>query len=234
MIPPQNAELHLWHVKLDEGLYQSSSAPLLNAEEMKRAVKFKFELHRKRYITARAGLRSILSLYLEVSPQNIQIFLTPEGKPFLNDSDLQFNVSHSHDLALYAFCARLPLGIDIEKIRSSYNEAVAERFFSPAEYATFVQLAPEQRRLQFFKIWTGKEALVKGLGEGLGFPLPSFSIPEEGDIKEVQLTHQGLAQRWYLEHLDLFPGYQAALATPQKMTQRSYFEWTPAGKMNWR
>src|SRR5690349_20366562 len=119
MIFPQSSQLHLWFIKLDEDLYQSSNALLLNAEEMKRAVRFKFELHRKRYITARAGLRSILGQYLEVSPQNVQILTAPQGKPFLQDCDLQFNVSHSHDLALYAFTLGNPVGVDIEKVRNN-------------------------------------------------------------------------------------------------------------------
>jgi 4'-phosphopantetheinyl transferase len=234
MIFPQSSQLHLWFVKLDEDLYENSNAPLLNADEMKRASRFHFELHRKRYITARAGLRSILGQYLDLSPQNVQIMATPEGKPFLKDCDLEFNVSHSHDLALYAFSFRNPVGVDIEKMRHHYNDAIAERFFSSEEYAQLSTLSPEQKRVLFFKLWTGKEALVKALGEGLRFPFSSFSIPAQGHVKEIQLQNQGVPQLWYLENVDLFPDYQAAFVTQQKITQISYFEWTPQGKKNWR
>ncbi len=231
---PHSSQLDLWLIRLDEDLYQSSNAPLLSAEEMARAVKFKFELHRKRFITARAGLRSILSLYLDIEPQNIQLSATPKGKPFVENCDLQFNASHSHDFALYAFIQQNPVGVDIEKIRSHYNDAVAERFFSSEEYEAFTKLPPEKKRAQFFKTWTGKEALVKALGEGLGYPLSTFTIPLQGRTQEIKLNHQGTDQVWYLENLDLFPDYQAAYATNKKMTQLSYFEWTAEGKKNWR
>lgn len=234
MIFPQSKHLHLWFVKLDEELFQSNHALLLNTDEMKRALRFKFELHRKRYITARASLRLILGQYLTRAPQAIEIATTPTGKPFIPNCDLQFNLSHSDDRALYAIGFQTPVGVDLEKIRSHYSEAVAERFFSPEEYQHLSQLPAEQKQPQFFKIWTGKEALVKALGEGLGFPLSSFTIPDQGLIKTIRLENQGHSQVWYLEHLALFQGYQAAFVTQQKMSQLSFFEWTAEGQKSWR
>ncbi len=234
MIFPHSTQVHLWFVKLKEDLYQTENQRLLNAEEIKRAGKFKFELHRKRFITARAGLRSILSLYLDMNPQQIEILTTFQGKPYLKPQLLQFNVSHAHDLALYAFTLSSPVGVDIEKIRRTYSEAVAKRFFSTEEYEAFSKLPEDQKRFYFFRIWTCKEALIKAVGEGLRLPLSSFSIPLEDDKKEIILHNETLPQTWYLERLDLFPGYQAAFVTHQAMTHLSYFEWTAAGEKEWR
>ncbi len=233
MLFPKNKQVHLWFVKLDEELYQGSNVLLLNSEEKQRALKFKFELHRKRYITARAGLRSILGLYLNCAPAALQIQKGPQGKPFIQDSELQFNLSHSHDRALYALSVQNPLGVDLEKIRQEYNLALAERFFSPEEYQRLVQLPSEQRRALFFKIWTGKEALVKAIGEGLGFPLSSFTIPGHNKGKEIRLEVQGQASLWYFESLALFQDYQAALVTQHPVSRLFYFEWTPEGKQRY-
>jgi len=105
---------------------------------------------------------------------------------------------NSHDRALYAFRSQVPVGVDIEKIRNHYNDAIAERFFSPEEYAAFFQsVHPSKNSCIFLKFWTGKEALVKALGEGLSFPLSSFSIPGSRSDQEIQLTHQSVLQIWY-------------------------------------
>jgi len=98
----------------------------------------------------------------------------------------------------------------------------------------FSKLPPEQKRMDFYRIWTGKEALVKALGQGLGLPLSSFSIPFHGQTKEIHLKNQDLPSIWYLENLNLFPGYQVAYATDKRMTQLSYFEWTVQGEKKWR
>jgi 4'-phosphopantetheinyl transferase len=230
---PQHSELHLWHLKLNEDLYQKASITLLSAEEVKRAQRFRFEVHRKRFISARAGLRSILGLYLNISPKDVQILQTPEGKPFIENSELQFNLSHSHELALYAVTFGTRVGVDIEKMKTTYNEAVAKRFFSSEEYDLFSKLPEEQKRIDFYKIWTGKEAIVKALGEGLGFPLSSFSIPFQTLNKEVLIKTQTM-ETWYLENMDLFPGYQAAYATNHLIKELAYFEWTPEGEKKWR
>ena len=76
--------------------------------------------------------------------------------------------------------------------------------------------------------------MVKALGEGLGFPLASFSIPFQSQSKEVVLKNRASPQTWYLENLDLFPGYQAAYATHKIITHLSYYEWTPLGEKNWQ
>lgn len=225
MIFPQKATLHLWFTRLNDDSHQTSYLQLLDPEERTRANRFKFALHRQRFIIAHTGLRSILSLYLNISPSSIQIHKTPEGKPYLEQSELQFNLSHSHDLAVYAFTTHTPVGIDIEKIRDTYNEGVAQRFFSVNEYEAFSKQPNEQKQVEFFRIWTSKEALIKALGKGLRFPLTSFSIPPRETNQEIHLKNQLPPQTWHLKTIDFFPGYALACVSAQPLTEVSYFEW---------
>jgi len=204
---PLTTQIDLWFTRLDENLYQPSFLKFLSPDEVRRAEKFRFDLHRKRFIITRAALRSILSLYVKIKPKNIQIQYADRGKPFILSS-LQFNLSHSHERAVFAIANQVQVGIDIEKIRSDYKDEVAKRFFSTEEYEAFALLPHSQKVTNFFKIWTQKEALVKATGEGLA-RLHSLS-------REV----------WHIKECFLFTDYTIALATNKIITHLTYWEWT--------
>jgi len=232
MIFPKVSELHLWFTHLDKAVSEEKNSMLLQADEIQRANRFRFAMHRRRFINARATLRSILSHYLNIIPQKIQISYSETGKPYLPGAELHFNLSHSHELALFAFTYQTTVGVDLEKIREDYNEDIAQRFFSAQEYEIFSKLLPQEKLIDFYRIWAGKEAVVKALGQGIGFSLASFTIPLEPKIKEIILPTAPISQIWYLENLDIFPGYQAAFATNQPIKEITYFEWAAEGIKN--
>jgi phosphopantetheinyl transferase len=81
-------------------------------------------------------------------------------------------LSHSHELVLYAVTNGWQIGIDIERIQADLaSEQVAERFFSPREVATLRALPPDLRQEAFFNCWTRKEAYIKAHGKGLSLNL---------------------------------------------------------------
>ena len=87
---------------------------------------------------------------------------------------MNFNLSHSHDLALYAFTLQRRIGIDLEQLRPiSMAEQIAKRYFSSQENAVFSKLSQMQKQEAFINGWTSKEAYVKAIGEGLALPLNS-------------------------------------------------------------
>lgn len=230
---PHAAQLHLWFTLLNEELFQEQYADLLNPDEIKRAEKFKFALYRKRFITARATLRNIIGHYLNDNAKSVQINYTSSGKPYINHPDLQFNVSHSHNIAVYAFTYQTPVGVDIEKIRPDYEESVAKRYFSNQEYEHLSNLSPEAKVNEFYRIWTGKEAIVKAQGEGLRISLSSFTIPADNNPKKIILISNP-DEIWHLGNNNIFPGYQFSWATNKMMNELSYWEWTDKGKKKWR
>jgi 4'-phosphopantetheinyl transferase len=64
----------------------------------------------------------------------------------------------------------------------------------------------------FYKIWTRKEALLKGLGRGVTEFCPAISVLFVEGIPVLPASLSGL--NWYLHDLQLTPGVAAALATP--------------------
>ena len=106
-----------------------------------------------------------------------ELTANPRSRHSCAASDLRFNVSHSDDVAVYAFSTGREIGIDIESIRVIRDaEDIAARFFSRRENEAYLALDPRDRPLGFFNCWTRKEAFVKALGDGLYHPLDRFDV----------------------------------------------------------
>ena len=184
-----------------------ASAALLSAAERQRADRFAFDRDRRRFIVARAQLRRLLAARLGVRAESVELVHGPRGKPALSrrfaDSDLRFNVSHSEDVAVYAFAPGREIGVDVEAIRMLPDaEDIAARFFSRCEYEAYRALDPRDRPLGFFNCWTRKEAFIKARGDGLHYPLDRFDVSlapgEPANILRVEGT-RGEDCEWTLD-----------------------------------
>ncbi len=140
--------------------------------------------------------------------ESIQIDTTPKGKPYLPDSRIHFNLSHSRNIALIAVSTVAPVGIDVEHPREFRSpDALAQRICSERELASVLTPA------QLLRLWVRKEAVVKGMGDGLARPL-----------NEVDVLDDNVADGW--QCLDLHnpaPGFHAAVAIrePRKISLAS-------------
>ncbi|MDJ0688795.1 MAG: 4'-phosphopantetheinyl transferase superfamily protein [Xenococcaceae cyanobacterium MO_188.B32] len=191
-IPPRNfcltsEEVHVWRANLDLSVTEVEElTKILSTDEREKANKFRFEEHRRRSIVTRGRLRQILANYLNISAEEILFEYSDRGKPNLSQhldrDNLQFNVSHSQNLALYAFTYQNRVGIDLEYFRST-NDAVqiARRFFAPQEYELISSLEKDRQREVFLHIWTIKEAYLKATGEGLSGSLDAVQVSFQGE-----------------------------------------------------
>ena len=180
-------EIRVWVVDLDDGLTPAqveTSEPgpelsLLARDEHERACRFIRARDRRRFARCRAALRTILGGLLEQPASSLKFRAAVRGKPELDPAgtyahhagkqlDLRFNVSHSSALALIGVCRGQELGVDLEQVRTVHEaDRIVASFFSPAEHAEFATIADELKPLAFFRGWTRKEAILKGLGIGL-------------------------------------------------------------------
>ena len=226
-------EIHIWNAELS--LSAAELARLwqyLSMDEKHRAERFKFDIHRNRFIATRGALREILGNYLNLSPAEISFGYGDHGKPYLTNSETQnitFNTSNSADLALYAFAKNRELGIDIEYMRDDLEpEALAERFFSTYECKILSALPASQKKQAFFNCWTRKEAVIKAFGKGLSFPLNEFDVTLAPDEPARLLTVHGdsdLAKRWSMYSLNPAENYAAALVAEGNKVPLKYFQW---------
>lgn len=210
--------VHVWPVSIQASVaIIDQFRSLLSADETARAARLKFEHLQHSFILARGALRILLGRYLNTAPADLAFTYGAKGKPALaGPGSLQFNASHSGDLALFAFTMDCELGVDIEAVRSMPDmEDVSKRFFCADETAELMALSPGQRDQAFFLCWTRKEAYIKATGEGLSAPLDGFRVTlRPGDpARMVHLECDPIAAHaWTLHDLALDPRYAAALA----------------------
>ncbi len=229
-----NDEVHVWRASLDipkaiiPNLYE-----ILTEDERERAERFRFVRDCHHFIAARAVLRTLLSRYVGVPPAQLRFAYTSKGKAFLpnagNGYQLSFNLSHSHELALYAVARDRQVGVDVEYMRGNLDyEGISQHTFSRYEVATLRALSPQLRQAAFYACWTRKEAFVKALGEGLSYPLDQFDVSLALDQPAVLLRtyidpHE--ANRWTLCELAPGPGYAGAVAVQGTDWQLLCWQW---------
>jgi 4'-phosphopantetheinyl transferase len=226
-----DGEVHVWRASLDcsESVLHRFEAALA-ADEKARAQRFVFQPDRNSYIAARGVLRELLGRYLSRGPSEIEFDYGAQGKPALrsgwSQSGVQFNVSHSHGLALFAFAVARQVGVDVELVRPDFaGEKIAERFFSSQEVRALRSLPAAVQDDGFFLCWTRKEAYIKARGEGLQIPLKSFHVSlTPGKPARLQAND---SSRWSLRSLRLEGRYVGAAVGEGKGWKLRGFKWRP-------
>jgi 4'-phosphopantetheinyl transferase len=186
---------------------------LLTAAELALCDRCRLPQVRQHKIVARAKLRQILSSYLDQPPLKIEIAVGAQGKPQV--AGLEFNLSHSGDLVIYAVSDR-PVGIDIERVRSMDLTGIIERFFAPAEFVAWQKLSPADQEAAFFRAWTIKEAYLKAVGTGLHTPLAEVEVSM--DLVQPKILQAPGLENWQLhlmcnQDMGLPIGYVGSIIT---------------------
>jgi len=203
---------------------------ILNAEEITRADRFHFERDRRRFIAARAQLRLILGKYLAQDPQAITFSYGERGKPHVAES-VEFNISHSEELAIVAVAHERSLGVDVEAIRTMEDiEGISRRFFSARENAALLNIPLDEQSEAFFRCWTLKEAYIKAIGDGLAYPTESFDVAFGRGERAELLRVEGKpdeASRWKLLQFSPAPNFIGAVAVEGHDWEMRQFDYEP-------
>ena len=217
-------DVHVWNVDLNLDLDQIHHfSQFLTDQERQRAAKFINPLHGSRWTVARGYLRQILSQYLNITPAEIVLSYGKQGKPAVEGNDLQFNLSHSGDRAVYALSAKQPVGIDLELIHPLPAADLVDRFFTVNEQAIFHSLPVEIQQAAFFHAWTQKEAYLKACGTGLSTPLDQIEVSIDPRTPSAIVTAP-LTGIWQIEKLAISAEYAGAIAIDGEYRQIKYFD----------
>ena len=228
-------EIHVWCASLDQPPARVAVLEqTLSLDERSRVQRYRFA-HDKQYFIIRRGLlRQVLGDYLGVEPGSLRFRSGPYGKPALVEMPgadmLHFSVSHSRELALFAFARDHELGVDIEYVRPvAQAEQIARRYFAVRARDTLRDLPPDRMYEQFFIYWTRLEAYLKASGLGLA-----------GAESQGLLSPENTAQPLYgpIYSMQPAPGYVAALAVqeeaatalPLTSVRVVYLQWIAAGE----
>ncbi|HEX3240359.1 MAG TPA: 4'-phosphopantetheinyl transferase superfamily protein [Solirubrobacterales bacterium] len=166
-------EVHLWLVELDAE--REPPAEPLSTAERERAERLRDPAAGRRWATSRWALREVLGRYLGQAPGAVALALGEHGKPELAGErpGLEFNLSHSGDLALVAV-AGAAVGVDVERIDPDRDFLSLAKRALDGEAVEAIASSPEElRAAAFYAAWTAHEARLKCGGGGFGGPAPA-------------------------------------------------------------
>lgn len=178
-------DVHVWltdYASVSDARLTEAYRRLLNDEERAQQLRFHFEHDRQRYLVTRALVRTVLSRYAAVDPQEWIFSTNAYGRPEPANEEaeaigLTFNLSHTHSLIAMVVARHRAAGIDVENVRRRQAPIdVADHYFAPAEVKALHALPESDRQLRFFEYWTFKESYIKTRGMGLSLPLDQFAF----------------------------------------------------------
>ncbi|MDO4869382.1 MAG: 4'-phosphopantetheinyl transferase superfamily protein [Bacillota bacterium] len=134
------------------------------------------------------------------SPDSIRVVREPSGRPYI-DWDIDkippyISVSHCGDVfACAVYDARV--GLDIQNQRNIDTDRLARRYFSA-----------DEMNLDFYTVWTRKEALAKYTGRGIIQVMSGESVASRTDVRFTDFCMEN--------------GMTACVCTPAERGEISY------------
>ena len=212
--------VHVWPIPLSDPALVASLGTLLSGAERGRADRLPCEAQRRAFVIAHGRTREVLAGYLGARPERLDFATGEHGKPRVRsgekEPEIEFNLSHSGEIALVAVAQSQAVGIDIQKWNENLEYlAISQRFFSSSEHDN-IAAANGNASLphKFYSCWTRKEAYIKATGYGISRGLGHFDVavaPAPAVLREDRLDPDA-PNRWRLEDLGVPSGYSAALA----------------------
>lgn len=217
------SHLHVWRLYIPHivnGI--EANIYLLTAEELKKSEAFIRQEDRNRFVLGKIYLRKLVSKYLVMPAEEIQFGLLEFNKPYLlNMPNFNFNISHSGDFLIIGLANRWQLGVDIELMNSNldlYN--LIYNTMSTTEIGSI--LNSKSPREVFYKHWTRKEALLKGVGLGLTDRLKDISCND--GLNLVPSEFSSFASPWNVRSFSMENKYSVSIAHDSAIRVVRFFE----------
>lgn len=220
-VPVLDADaVHVWRTDVDAFTHAIPTfAALLDTAESSRASAFHAASDADRYVIAHGLLRALVARYVEVDPATIRFATGLYGKPRLDAAvhggTLTFNMSHTHDMIVFAFARGREVGVDVERWTPEVEcLELAQHFFSPSESAALATLSRDAQRAAFFDCWSRKESYIKATGLGVSHGLDHFDVTLAPDRDAALLADRSApdaTRRWRMLDLGLARGHSGAV-----------------------
>ena len=190
--------------------------PLVSAQRRENALRFKHLFGRftclKSYEMLQQLVKDVLAekqeervKYGDLQDWNGNFVFNEHGKPFLQNErnggrieNVDFSISHCKEGIAVAIAPH-PIGVDIESFRQ-YSESLLRKTMNEKEILLIQQSSDPS--VEFIKLWTKKEALLKMQGTGIVDELPEV------------LRFQNPS--WHVEtKVNVDKGYAYSMVTPR-------------------
>ena len=89
------------------------------------------------------------------------------GKPYIADiPGFYFSLSHSGEYVLCAVDSN-ETGADLQRMDRDVKDNLAKKVMTGNEYGTYMELSPQDKQKEFYRVWAIKESFCKLTGKGL-------------------------------------------------------------------
>jgi len=215
--------IDVWRIYIPDFLDSiENNIHLLSEEEFERSMSFIQEADKNRFIIGKIFLKKLVANYLNIDPTEIVFNKLEFNKPELESySDFKFNISHSGDFIIFGFANRWSLGVDIEFMDTKidlYN--LIYNTMSSVEISSILNSGFP--REMFFKYWTRKEALLKGIGVGVTDRLKDISACDGRNLIPSDLS--SFASSWEIRNFLINDSYSVSIAFDAAIRIMRFFE----------
>ena len=192
---------------------------LLSQDERNRANRIaKSEVYRE-FVITRSVVRLLLASCIGCAPEGLRLVTGRYGKLAVEEIGvgIEFNVTHSHGLALICLSSDRSVGVDLESISSMTDlDGMGLLTLTAGERAAI--LADPEPLESFFRCWVRKEAVVKAAGVGLYASLADVEVTTSDRPVIVRLRDaQDRLAKYEVTSLEAPRGYKAAIAREQSI-----------------
>jgi 4'-phosphopantetheinyl transferase len=210
-VPAPSVLLDVYGLRPASGDRAGLDTSVLDAGELARANRLRGE-ERTTFLAAHILLRELLGSRLGVAPQDVAYRReacprcgAPRGRPALDGvhPPLHFSLSRRGGVALVAL-ASVPVGVDVEALPADPAVAEVAELLHPAERAEILAAPAATRAEVFTRLWTRKEAYLKGVGTGVAHDLAREYVGMDERAPEPA--------GWTILELPMAAGYVAAVA----------------------
>ena len=119
--------------------------------------KYRTATRRKQAIIGEILLSQLLKKF-NVDYNSINITFNENGKPYIKNSLLYYNISHSNEFVMCAVSEK-ELGVDIEKIRP-FDSRIMDKIITKEDHVVLGGISPKN----VLQIYVRKEAYIKAYG----------------------------------------------------------------------
>src|SRR5690606_6957657 len=189
---------------------------------MTRSLELVNEIDKKRYVIGKIDLRDFIANYLNIEPEEVKFEFSAFNKPILAMfANFQFNISYAGDYIIIGMCNRWSLGVDIE-IMEENTDLYHKIYDTMSKEEVSSILNSDVPREVFYRHWTRKEALLKGVGTGFSDSLKEITCCEGLNLVSSDLS--SFASSWDIRSFIMDNKYSVSLAYDATLRVIRFYE----------
>ncbi|MEL6251111.1 MAG: 4'-phosphopantetheinyl transferase superfamily protein [Bacteroidota bacterium] len=174
--PINSEDVFVFFSVMGESLQRYNAQQVLGRSELDRLTLYRTLGKRNEFLFGRLFMRKILGKMINKSPREVSILINENKRPYLQEENLQFNLSHSFGGFALIVSPDYAVGVDIEYRKRKISLEDGSHVFMPEEKASMKAKDATAAKEEFLLRWTLKEAIYKAANVGTQLLFNEFEL----------------------------------------------------------